>query len=506
MNQTFQPIYNEEAEQGVCIQLLAHPELAGDVNINVTPDDFWKREWKATYTTILNTLMEDLPLDVIKVADDTARALQYPEDQAKSYRAKLLEATQLIPVHGDPTFYAQIVREKAIQRKILDVNRRIEKAISEGRSLNGETEEIQELSKSLTTHSKHWKKTLRTTPVSAASLKDLVDKPIPYLIFPLVVEGSLTQVQGIPKGGKSAFCLYLAACAAQNIWPNPEYISGSRSLNVLYISWEDPDLMMAKRLSLYQLGMGKDRLDMPENLIFLFAPTLFLDREDHAEALKEAIAEYKADIVIFDTLSHAHQSDNENDATQLRIPMAKMYQVAQATRAGIIYIHHTAKGSSDRAMQEKARGSTAIAAAWHICLDWGVREKGSDVNPIQIQSKYEHESLEWAISYLKERDDNGKVEAVKWLIQAVEQDKQEDESSVEKRRRMVKETVQRINVSKVWTTSKEVTEQANLGVTERAIRRILSKFCQDGEMKSVLKGGVLYFSLIGDAEMPGNLP
>lgn len=325
-----------------------------------------------------------------------------------------------------------------------------------------------------------WRSKLRVTPICAKELVGLIDAPVPYLIKPIIVRGALTQIQGVPKGGKSAFSLYLSLCASMGIWPFPEYLSGPKEgLSVLYLSWEDPALMVAKRLSLYAAGLGFDRTSLPEKLSFFFAPDLAVEKEDYTEAFKAAIMELKPDVIFLDTLSHAHRAD-ENDASEMKIPMYQLDQIAKETQVGIVYLHHTAKGSGERITQERARGSSAIAAAWHILVDWGTREDGSNLNPVEIQSKYESEWLYWGVTYDQIKNENGEIAAVRWEIEARERDSEDTKFLRRRKILSILAGAKTPENSEGWITAEEITSKCDLGIDVRSIRRILSKLCEDG--------------------------
>lgn len=332
-----------------------------------------------------------------------------------------------------------------------------------------------------------WKSILGAEPVRARDLAALIDAPIPYIVKPLIVEGSLTQVQGIQKGGKSAFSLYLALCLATGTWPFAQYFAAAEPTEVLYLAWEDPKIMMAKRLSLYAAGLGFERTFMPDKLTFLFGPDLFVEREDHEAALREAIAELKPKVLFVDTLSHVHLCD-ENSSSEMKIPMKNLARVAQDTNVGIVYLHHTGKASADKLAQDKSRGSGAIAAAWHILIDWGVRDKGSNVNPVEIQSKYEHEWKNWAISYEPQKDDVGQVVAVKWSVDSGDFGAKKDPASGDKRRVRILQVFNRVGVTHEWMSAAEIAQYSNLGLDERSIRRHLQKMCESGDLEIKIVG------------------
>lgn len=341
--------------------------------------------------------------------------------------------------------------------------------------------------KTLISKGPDWEGKFKTQRVKASELLPFIDLEIPYIVKPLIVRGSLTQIQGVPKGGKSAFSLYLSLCCSTGLWPFPQHLTSHVGpVNVLYIAWEDPKIMMAKRLSLYGLGLGFEKTFLPENMTFLFGPEIFVEKEDYAKSLIDAIRDLKADVVFIDTLSQVHLCD-ENEASEMKIPMAGLRRVAEETQAGIVYIHHTVKGGADRSAQDRGRGSGAIAAAWHVLVDWGTREENSNVNPVIVQSKYEHEWKNWAISYIPEKDEFENVTAVKWVIDSPEK-KIEGKGSGDKKRLRFLQVFQQLMVSKEWVLASEVAAVCNLGLDERSVRRHLQKMCENGDLKAKFFG------------------
>ena len=349
----------------------------------------------------------------------------------------------------------------------------------------GTLEQLQELLKGKPID---WRSVFSTLPVKATELAPYIDMEIPYIAKPVLVEGSLTQIQGTPKGGKSSFSLYLSLCLATDTWPFPQHLRSYKPgpVDVLYFAWEDPKIMMAKRLSLYGAGLGFDRNFLPEHLTFIFAPDVFVERIDHVEALKATIAELKPKVVFIDTLSHVHASD-ENSASEMKIPMRHLDRIAREMNVAIVYLHHTGKGSADKNGQEKGRGSGAIAAAWHILVDWGVREKGSNVNPIEIQSKYENKWLNWNVAYEEIQDEYDVPQAIKWSIETMDDAGSGKEKTDFKRDRILtvlKKLVEDGIADKDgWSTAQQVTDVSNLGLDCKSIKRHLTTMCQEGSVQ-----------------------
>lgn len=326
-----------------------------------------------------------------------------------------------------------------------------------------------------------WKKSFGTVPVNATELAGLVDEPIPFIVSPLIVRGYLTQLQGVPKGGKSAFAVYLSLCATTGIWPQPEIMNSATPCRVLYIAWEDPKLMMAKRLSLYALGLGFERTFLPENLIFLFGPDIFIEEDLALDALKAAASDLKPDIVVIDTLSHIHSCD-ENSSSEMKLPMKHLDKFAKESDIGVLYLHHTAKGSGERILQDKGRGSSAIAAAWHVLIDWGLRADGSNSNPVKIQSKFEHAEIAWDVLYEKSEDQNQVTTEVRWQIQGTQ--KKEKKSVAQLKRESILSAARRLRAfEEGWFTCAVMVGECGLGLDSKTIKRQLTSLVQEGSLE-----------------------
>ena len=241
--------------------------------------------------------------------------------------------------------------------------------------------------------------------LTAADLRLERDKPIPYLLEPILIRGCLTQIHGSPKGGKSVFNLYVATCLAAGLSQSPSLKTGP-PCKVLYISWEDVPGLIGRRASCYANGLGLG-YDIAENLNVVYSPNLMLENDLHARLLAQIITEREYGVVLLDTFSYAHAVD-ENDASEIKPIMARLRRIAYDTQISIVYLHHSRK-SKEGAMSERARGSTAISAAADVILEWGDRA-GGNITPVSIISKWGF-SGDWEIEYIPEGD-----EFVRWEI------------------------------------------------------------------------------------------
>lgn len=237
----------------------------------------------------------------------------------------------------------------------------------------------------------------------------LIDQETEYTIYPICPRGALTMVQGMPKGGKSTFSLWLALCAAIGQWPSGVF-RVDKPLKVLFIEYEDRPILVVKRASRYLAGAGMEPKILPDNLYLCDNPTLWLDTQKYEDALKAEIIDERYDLVVLDTLSYVHRAESENDAAEMKVLTASLKRIVAQTDCSLIFIHHTGKGSKDKAVSEAARGSSVIPACADVILHWGDRGD-TDTTPVSVTSKYD-DGFRCNVEYV--RHEGG---AVSWKVE-----------------------------------------------------------------------------------------
>jgi hypothetical protein len=244
-----------------------------------------------------------------------------------------------------------------------------------------------------------WESTAKAPIVPIASIEHLVNTQIEYSIRPLFPKASLVLLQGKPKSGKSVFTLYCAISIAIGEWQAGEF-SIDKPSTVLLVEYEDSPVLVAKRTRSYLRGMGLEKF--PDRLLFCDNPEIWIDSDRHKDLLVREIRDKEIGVVFIDTLSYIHRAKDENASADMKPIMANLRRVAKESGATIVCVHHTGKGSDDKAIQEKGRGSSVISAAADAYVDWGDRKK-SDRTPVSFLSKLDGE-FEFRIEYQKMTD------------------------------------------------------------------------------------------------------
>ena len=313
-------------------------------------------------------------------------------------------------------------------------------------------------------------------PYSAQELFARSITPIEYAIQPLASIGNLTLLQGEPKGGKSCFALYLALCAAAGVWPGERFVI-AQPRRTLFITYEDGVRRIKERQAQYLSGLGCSE---PSPNLFIYAhdnaPRLRLEQPQGRALLRQLIDELKPDLVILDTLSHLHATQ-EKDQEKMQPVMDALKDLARDAKIAIILIHHTGKPQQggERSIAYRSRGSSVIAAAADIILDWGDR-KGTNITPCALLSKDDDDD-KFNVVYTP--DDEG---AVRWAVE-----NQEDDEEAGANRKRVLQAVSTLAATAPEGSSLRLIISAT-GLTVNPVRAHLAALHKGGGIQMRVKG------------------
>lgn len=183
------------------------------------------------------------------------------------------------------------------------------------------------------------------------------DQILPGLVSKTV--GGLTAPGGV---GKSQFAIQagLSVAAGKDLFG----IGASGEGKVLYLAGEDPDEELHRRLhALTNYIPSSNHAAIKRNFILKPCASigLSLAESSHIEILKKL--EQGCRLIILDTLSNFHSLDENSSADANRL-MNAMRDLAEATGAAVIYVHHVNKSSVLNAQTgnpHAARGSSALS-------------------------------------------------------------------------------------------------------------------------------------------------
>lgn len=180
------------------------------------------------------------------------------------------------------------------------------------------------------------------------------DLPPPeYIIEGLIEHGGLSCIIGPPNVGKSTIALDMAChIATGRRWQGRQTLK----TKVMYMPGEGLSGAI-QRLIAWCDAHGYAEADVSENLL-LADSILQLGASNEAWAEFGAyVARQRVGLIIFDTFARMSLRLEENSATDVGLAVARFDRVKQLTNAGVMVIHHTAKGA------DFARGSSALNGA-----------------------------------------------------------------------------------------------------------------------------------------------
>lgn len=174
--------------------------------------------------------------------------------------------------------------------------------------------------------------------------------PPEYIVEDLIEHRGLSCIIGPPGAGKSAVALDMAcSIATGRRWQGRSVLQ----TKVLYLPGEGLSGAVQRIASWEQAHETEvgEQLLIGDSIIQLGA------KKEAWGALMGVVSEQGIGLIIFDTFARMSQAVEENSATEVGRAVKRFDHVRDMTGAGVLIVHHTAKGS------DSARGSSALNGA-----------------------------------------------------------------------------------------------------------------------------------------------
>jgi len=113
------PPQNIEAEQAVLGSILLKSDVFGTVLETLKPQDFYKEGHRLIYSAMIDLFDQNEPQDLLTVSNLLNNTNKMEQIGGPMYLASL---TSLVPVTANIGSYSKIIREKAVLRKLIEVN------------------------------------------------------------------------------------------------------------------------------------------------------------------------------------------------------------------------------------------------------------------------------------------------------------------------------------------------------------------------------------------------
>lgn len=117
-----QPPHDNEAEQGVLGAMLLSPNTITDIIEELIPDDFYRPAHQMIYRAILDLFSDNKDVDPVIVAGRLDRNHDLERVGGAPYLHTLISS---VPTAANARYYAEIVAEKAVLRRLVDAGTRV---------------------------------------------------------------------------------------------------------------------------------------------------------------------------------------------------------------------------------------------------------------------------------------------------------------------------------------------------------------------------------------------
>ena len=117
-----QPPHDNEAEQGVLGAMLLSPNTITDIIEELIPDDFYRPAHQLIYRAILDLFSDNKDVDPVIVAGRLDRSHDLERVGGAPYLHTLISS---VPTAANARYYAEIVAEKAVLRRLVDAGTRV---------------------------------------------------------------------------------------------------------------------------------------------------------------------------------------------------------------------------------------------------------------------------------------------------------------------------------------------------------------------------------------------
>ncbi|OYD07942.1 replicative DNA helicase [Paludifilum halophilum] len=110
------PPHNQEAEQAVLGAVLIEPSVLVTVTERVRPEDFYRQAHQRLFQVMIDLSEEGQPVDLVTLTSELQNRKSLEETGGVSYLTDLASA---VPTAANVEYYARIVEEKAILRRLI---------------------------------------------------------------------------------------------------------------------------------------------------------------------------------------------------------------------------------------------------------------------------------------------------------------------------------------------------------------------------------------------------
>jgi hypothetical protein len=355
--------HNDEAERIVLGAMMLSAEVIPEIVDTVSSADFYRPAHATLYAAITAAYAGGEPVEPVALATRLASRGDLASVGGTVYLHQLLQA---VPTAVNGPFYAGLVRDRSVERRLLADVVDLQVAIRAGDLRLQLGDPQSRLNKSLANFQGEIGAATAAATVQMQGVEplDWVElwnrdfDDIDWLIEPLIERGQSISLVGGAKAGKSLLTLECVAALAtgRSVLGGPP----GPPLRVLYVDQENTPQDVYRRLS--AMGYRPEHL---ANLVYLsFANLPPLNTPAGAAALMSHVERHQSEVVVLDTISRMVVGEENSSDTWLELYRYTLVEL-KARRISTLRLDHHGKDA-----ERGARGSSAkqgdIDAEWEL--------------------------------------------------------------------------------------------------------------------------------------------
>lgn len=197
---------------------------------------------------------------------------------------------------------------------------------------------------------------------SATELLNRKVKKLPCLIDPILPKVGVAALAGSSDTGKSSFLRHLASSIVLDKADFLGWEIKADHNKVIYVSTEDDDYATSFQLSRFNMYRQLDSEEF-SGLKYIF------DTENILATLSDILGKERHDLIIIDAFTDLY-GKGMNDSNQVRTFLNEYSQLAQKYKCLIVFLHHTGKGTEDKApSKNNLLGSQGFEAKMRLVIE-----------------------------------------------------------------------------------------------------------------------------------------
>lgn len=379
------PPQDDAAEISLIGSMCLDGKKIPEVTAIIKSADLFQPDHQLIFTALADMNAKSQPIDFVTLRD-------YMELQGTLKKAggiqHIVDLAENVPSSANAVYYAQIVRDKAIRRKLIQTH---SQAVADAYD---PTKTLIKLVDGLDYQLGQVKSSMNGTgrpDLDLLNAENIMEKEITWFWWKRIAKGTVNFLVGDMDRGKSYLSLDLAA-RFSNGDNMPDGTEGPPAGNVLIIAQEDSYQKTGiKRLKNQNANLKRIFVSrgVPTNEPDIFR--MWRAKEDR-KLLEHEIIKHDIKLVIIDPLKAYLGGINTNDETEVRDALEPYVVLADRTDAVFLFIAHNNKGGSTNATHRQG-GSVAFGAIARSV--WTV-EPNKESNSDKEESMFMRTKNNWA--------------------------------------------------------------------------------------------------------------